>query len=73
MKYEFITYDKLNEYLNELTRHKYKNQVIKQKPLAYSPCGFPVEHYSIGSGKKHLTIIAGTHGTEIIGIDFMLN
>lgn len=72
MKYEFITYDKLNEYLNELTRHKYKNQVIKQKPLAYSPCGFPVEHYSIGSGKKHLTIIAGTHGTEIIGIDFIV-
>ena len=45
MKYEFITYDKLNEYLYELTNNKYKNKVTKQKDLAYSPCGFPIAHY----------------------------
>lgn len=72
MKYEFITYDKLNEYLYELTHNKYKNKVTKQKDLAYSPCGFPIAHYTIGHGKKHLTVIAGTHGTEIIGIDFVI-
>lgn len=48
------------------------NKVTKQKDLAYSPCGFPIAHYTIGHGKKHLTVIAGTHGTEIIGIDFVI-
>lgn len=72
MKYEFITYDKLNKYLSDLVNGNYPNQVIKQKPLAFSPCGFPIEHFTIGNGPKHLTIIAGTHGTEIIGIDFII-
>lgn len=72
MNYEFITYDKLNSYLNQLINTKSKNKVIKHLDLGYSPCGFPIEHYSIGYGKKHLVVIAGTHGTEIIGIDFVL-
>ena len=72
MKYEFITYDKLTKYLSDLVHRKYINQVIKQKPLAFSPCGFPIDHFTIGNGSKHLTVIAGTHGTEIIGIDFIL-
>lgn len=69
---EFITYDKLNEYLEILTNSKSKNKVIKRKDLATSPCGFPITHYTIGNGPKHITVMAGTHGTEIIGIDFIL-
>lgn len=69
---QFITYDKLNAILKKLINGNYKNKVIKHKPLAYTPCHFPVEHFSIGHGKKHLTVMAGTHGTEIIGIDFVL-
>ena len=69
---EFITYDKLNEYLDTLICSKNKNKIVKRKDLAYSSCGFPVTHYTIGNGPKHLTIMAGTHGTEIIGIDFIL-
>lgn len=69
---EFITYDKLNEYLEILTNSKSKNEVIKRKDLATSPCGFPITHYTIGNGHKHITVMAGTHGTEIIGIDFIL-
>ena len=68
----FITYDKLNKYLYELTNNNYKNKVTKHPAIAFSPCGFPIEHYSIGHGHKHLVVIAGTHGTEIIGIDFVL-
>ena len=69
---EFITYDKLNEYLDELTHNNYKHKVIKKPPLAASPCGFPIMHYKIGYGPKHLVVMAGTHGTEIIGIDFII-
>ena len=58
---EFITYDKLNQYLDALVKAKNKNPVIKRKDLCLSPCGFPVTHYTIGNGPKHLTIIAGTH------------
>ena len=69
---EFITYDKLNEYLDALVKAKNKNPVIKRKDLCLSSCGFPVAHYTIGNGPKHLTVMAGTHGTEIIGVDFIL-
>ena len=69
---EFITYDKLNEYLEILTNYKNKNKIVKRNDLAYTSCGFSVTHYTIGNGPKHLTIMAGTHGTEIIGIDFIL-
>ena len=72
MQYEFFTYDKFKNYLNILTNQKCKNQIVKKPDLGYSPCGFPIEHYSLGHGPKHLSIIAGTHGTEIIGIDFVL-
>ena len=65
---EFIDYDKFNERISQLLENK---NLIKHKPIAYSPCGFPVEHYSIGNGKKHITIMGGTHGTEIISIDFV--
>ena len=69
---DFITYDKLSEYLDALVKAKNKNPVIKRKDLCLSPCGFPVTHYTIGNGPKHLTVMAGTHGTEIIGVDFIL-
>ena len=72
MKNDFITYDKLNEYLYELTHTNYKNRVTKQKDLAYSPSSFPITHYTIGHGNKHIIVIAGTHGTEIISIDFVI-
>ena len=72
MEYEFITYDKLNNYLNKLISQECKNKIIRRPNLGYSSCGFPIKHYTIGHGSKHLTIMAGTHGTEIIGIDFIL-
>lgn len=71
IKYEFFDYDKMNERLNNLIKTKYKNEVRKLKPIAYSPCGFEVEHYVIGKGDKHFIVMGGTHGNEIIGPDFV--
>ena len=72
IKYELLNYDKLMKRLNDILNNK-KNifQVIKHKPIGFSSCNFPIDHYSIGHGKKHIIYFAGCHGNEIIGVDFV--
>lgn len=72
MKYGFITYENLYLRLDKLVNKQTFNQVRKMQPIAYTSCGFPVDLYEIGNGNKHLVIMAGTHGTEIIGPDLII-
>ena len=72
MKYGFVTYDDINNRLDKLVNSKTVNKVRKKTPIAYSPCGFPINLYEIGNGDKHFVIMSGTHGTEIIGPDLVI-
>lgn len=47
-------------------------KVKKEEPIGYTTFGFPIEHYSLGEGKKHIILEAGVHGCEIITVDFLL-
>lgn len=73
IEYAILNYDKYHSRLQKLLENNSANKfpVTKQPDIAQSPCGFPVEHYTIGSGDKHLIIMGGTHGNEIISVDFV--
>ena len=71
--YEILDYTKLNKRLDEIVNNKENIfKVTIHKPLGYSACGFPINHYSIGNGLKHIIYFAGCHGNEIIGVDFII-
>ncbi len=70
--YEFLNYQKLEKRLNNILNNKQnKFKVIKHDPIGYTSCNFPIEHFSIGHGSKHIIYFAGVHGNEIIGVDFV--
>lgn len=71
ISYQILDYKSYNKRLDDLINGNYKNRVIKLPNLGYTSCGFPIEHYSIGSGKIHVVFMAGCHGNEIIGVDFV--
>lgn len=47
-------------------------KIKREEPIGYTTFGFPIEHYSLGEGKKHIILEAGIHGCEIITVDFLL-
>ncbi|MCM1052657.1 MAG: hypothetical protein NC483_01585 [Ruminococcus sp.] len=71
IKYEIPTYELIMERLNKLVLTKSKFRVREFAPITYSKCGLPIMHYAIGNGPLHLTIVGGTHGNEIISVDFV--
>lgn len=72
IKYEILDYDKLNKRLDDMCHNTDAiYPIAKHEPLGYSKCGFPIEHYSIGCGPKHVVYMGGAHGNEIIGVDYV--
>ena len=72
IKYEILDYAKYNKRLLDICSNpNNKFQVIKQQDLGKSRCGFPIEHYTIGNGPKHIVYMGGAHGNEIISVDFV--
>lgn len=72
IKFEILDYKKYNERLYNICNNpRNKFQVVKKPELGKSRCGFPIEHYTIGNGSKHIVYMGGAHGNEIIGVDFV--
>lgn len=72
IKYEILDYDKLNKRLYEMcSNSKAIYPITQHEPLGYSKCGFPINHFSIGHGTKHIVYMGGAHGNEIIGVDYV--
>ena len=46
--------------------------ITKKENLGITSCGLPIEHYTIGTGDKHIVIMGAMHGSEIISTDFVL-
>lgn len=72
IKYEILDYDKLNQRLIDMCYNcDAINPITQHEPLGYSKCGFPINHFSIGNGFKHVVYMGGAHGNEIIGVDYL--
>ena len=72
--YRLLHYDSYHAELKEIVENP-KNQFVVQcyPPIGFSACGFPIDHYSIGNGPREIVYMGGTHGNEIIGVDFLLH
>lgn len=73
INFQILNYDLFYKVLENICENKdNKFNVITCNPIGYSPCGFPIHHFSIGTGPYEVVYMAGTHGNEIIGVDFVL-
>lgn len=70
-KLNYATYQQILSTL--LAKKELQAMGIQKKILAFTPYGYPIDCLEIGKGEKELFLVAGTHGSEIIGIDFILN
>ena len=61
-----LDYDILLEKLNSM-----KN-ITKQNSIT-TRLGYSIPYYTYGSGENHIVFVGGTHGSEIISVDFVLN
>ena len=70
--YEILDYDKFYQRLNNIYLNPNNENIVQRhEPIGYTKCGFPIEHYSIGSGPMHIVYMGGAHGNEIIGVDYV--
>ena len=71
---QILNYDRYRERINNILNNKNaKNKINKCKSIATTRYGYEIEHYSVGAGDKHLIVIGGTNGDEIITVDYVLS
>ena len=72
VRYELLDYlnykDRLNEILKDDKLSKYG---ISYNVIGKTSYGYDIDCITIGRGNKHLFVVGGTHGSEIIGGDFV--
>lgn len=61
-----IDFDEMNEILSNL------NNIKKCEPIGYTNFGYPIDHYSYGSGDNHVIMTGGTHASELISNVFVV-
>ena len=70
--YQKLDLKTYNKRINEI-EHDYRLHELGIKKNVYlSEYCYPINEYVIGNGKKDLFIVGGTHGSEIISVDFVL-
>ena len=78
-KLENFTYQKLNyqtyqQRLRELEQNEKLQKIgFQRQVIATTIYHYPIDYIKIGKGEKDLFLVGGTHGSETIGIDFLLN
>ena len=77
MKFNDILYKKLDlktfdERITEIEKDYRLHELGLRKNVYLSQYCYPINEYIIGNGKKDLFIVGGTHGSEIISVDFVL-
>jgi hypothetical protein len=72
VKYELLNYSKYKERLNQLLKDPDLIELGLEKViLGKTSFGYDIDCITIGYGDKHLFIVGGTHGSEIISVDFV--
>lgn len=75
---EGVNYDKINySKYREKIKNIINNPELQKFGLNYEILGFtnydyPIEAITLGYGDKEMFIVGGTHGSEVIGIDFVM-
>ena len=60
--FQFLSYKDVNERLEKLVNNKENKIVVKKEfPLGFTAYNLPIEHYSIGSGPKHIVVTGSYH------------
>ena len=71
--YEKIDYIKIRNKLDNLSKNE---DLLKlgytRKTLTLTEYNYPLEYIEVGYGNHELFLVAGTHGSEIITIDFII-
>lgn len=68
-----LSYQDVSLLLYELcNKKKYNYRLKKETVTHFSTFGYPITSYHLGSGKKHVILLATTHGCEIITTLFIL-
>lgn len=74
LPYEKLTYKKYQEIIKTLTENPQLIALgLKKTTKAFTKYGYPIDCLTIGFGQKELFLVGGTHGSEIISVDFLLN
>ena len=72
IRYEILDYSKYEKRLEEaLNNEELVKLNITKKFCGFTKYGYEICEYTIGNGKKDLFIVGGTHGSEIISVDFV--
>ena len=73
VNYRILDYEQVQMELDRLVNNpnaKYK--IVKKDDFKPTRLGYPVDHFTVGNGNKHIVILGNTHGSEIISCDFVL-
>lgn len=72
VKYEKLNFDNYTKRINELSKNKNLLKLgLEKKRLTSTEYNYDIDCISVGYGPHELFIVAGTHGSEIIGVDFV--
>ncbi len=70
----YLDYENVQKRLESLVKAPSgKIPVIKEKPLGFTDYLLPIEHYTMGFGKKHIIVCGSYHGAEIITTIFIIH
>ena len=65
---KILDYEEMLYHLDQLD----SNVIRKMPPIGYTTHGYPIPHYTYGTGSAHVILTAGTHATELIGNCFLI-
>lgn len=68
LEYKMLSYEDVCQKLEKLEQTGLFTK-IEEKKTRY---GYDVPHYTLGNGDSHIIIMGGTHGSEIISVDYVL-
>ena len=72
VKYEKFTYETYKQRIAAIINNPKLQQLgLKHEILGKTDYGYPIDKITIGFGEKELFIVGGTHGSEVIGVDFV--
>lgn len=71
LKDSILDYEQVQEKLKSI-EEKSNGRIKKDLNSKKTNLGYGIPHYTVGNGNKHIVLVAGVHGNEIISVDFML-
>ena len=72
MNFPHLNYQDVNQVLDNLVKEDTKVKVTKEEPLGYTDFNLPINHYTMGHGKKHIIVTGSYHAAEIITTIFIV-